>query len=148
MPYDHLVGGITPAGEGQDGVIWQGQNTYYLKAICETTFCFETFEPPGAFVPLHIHTSQDEFIYVLEGQLELQLAEAKLQANRGDLVRLPHGVPHAYANSSTTPARTVFWVSPAGKLKQLFDAIRGVEDFVEIVRISAAHDVIFLPRRG
>lgn len=140
-----LSAGITPCNAGQDGVVWHGRNSYYLKAICESTFCFETYEPPGAGVPLHIHTTQDEFIYVLEGQLAVQLAEERLRANVGDLVRLPRGIAHAYANMSDMPARTLFWVSPAGKLKQLFDAIRDIEDFAEIIRIAAEHDVMFLP---
>ena len=46
-----LVPGITQAGGGQDGVAWNVLgHRYWLKAECETTFCFETFDPPGTFV--------------------------------------------------------------------------------------------------
>ena len=98
-----LAAGITPAGEGQDGTTWNVLgHRYFLKAECESAFCFETLDPPGTFVPLHIHPTQDEFIYVLEGVFDLQLGDAKRQARVGDLVRMPRGLPHAYYNSNPT----------------------------------------------
>lgn len=144
-----LPAGITRAGEGQEGLTWNilGHN-YYHKALCETTFCFETYDPPGTFVPLHIHPNQDEFIYVLEGQLDLQLGDQKVKARPGDLVRMPQGIPHAYYNNGNSPTRALFWVSPAGKLKQLFDALHNLEDPIEVVSLSAKHDVNFLPPEG
>lgn len=143
-----LTAGITRAGEGEDGFTWQRQgrtSKVLLKAFCTTTFCFETSTPPGNAVSLHVHFAQDEFIYVVGGQVEVQLAEMHLQANTGDLVRVPRGVPHSYANLADVPARLLFWVSPAGGLKELFDGLQDVGEFAEVVRLAAEHDVIFLP---
>lgn len=141
-----LEAGITRAGEGQGSVVWNVLgHTYYLKAVCEAAFYFETYDPPGTFVPPHIHPTQDEFIYVLEGQLDLQLGEEKFRATAGDLVRMPRGIPHAYYNNSDAPTRALFSVSPAGKLKELFDALHNLTDPVEVVRLSAEHAVDFLP---
>ena len=124
-----LSPGITTAGAGQDEVSWNVLgHRYFLKAHGASCFCFETFDPPGTFVPLHIHPRQDEFIYMLEGTFDLQLGEAKVQARPGDLVRMPMGVPHAYYNNTTAPTRALFWVSPAGKLKELFDALHDLTD--------------------
>ena len=69
-----LDGGITRNGEGFDGVALNilGQ-TYYPKAWCESTFAFETNSEPGQHVPVHIHSTQDEFILVQEGELALKL---------------------------------------------------------------------------
>ena len=66
-------------------------------------------------------------------------------ARAGDLVRMPRGVPHGYFNKSDKPARALFWVSPARKLEALFEALDGVEDTGEAVRLSALHEVEFLP---
>jgi quercetin dioxygenase-like cupin family protein len=141
-----LDAGITRAGKGQDGVVWNVLgHTYYLKSVCESAFYFETYDPPGTGVPLHIHPVQDEFIYVLEGQLDLQLGDEKFKANPGDLVRMPQGIPHAYYNNGDVPTRALFSVSPAGKLKELFDALHNLTDPAEVVRLSAEHDVNFLP---
>jgi quercetin dioxygenase-like cupin family protein len=140
-----LAAGITRAGEGQDGVIWNVLgHTYFMMAQGEQCFCFETLDPPGTFVPLHIHPRQDEFIYVLEGTFDLQLGEQKLQAGPGDLVRMPMGIPHAYYNNSAAPTRAVFWVSPAGMLKALFDRLHNLTDIEEAIRISALHEVEFV----
>jgi quercetin dioxygenase-like cupin family protein len=140
-----LSAGISRAGEGQDKVVWNVLgHTYYLKALGPSCFCFETFDPPGTFVPLHIHPGQDEFIYVLEGTFDLQLGDQKRQARPGDLVRMPMGIPHAYYNNSQAPTRALFWVSPAGTLKELFDQLHELTDIHEAIRLSALHEVEFV----
>jgi quercetin dioxygenase-like cupin family protein len=141
-----LEGGITKHREGYGGVKWNilGQ-TYFPKASCEASFAFETNSDPGQFVPVHIHPTQDEFILVLEGTLDLKLDGKWTKAHAGDLVRMPRGVPHGYFNKSQTPARALFWVSPAGKLEALFNALHDLSDVPEVVRLSALHDVDFLP---
>jgi quercetin dioxygenase-like cupin family protein len=140
-----LPAGITRAGEGKDAVVWSVLgHSYYLKALSESCFCFETYDPPGTFVPLHVHPKQDEFIYMLEGTFDLQLGDAKVQAQPGDLVRMPMGIPHAYYNNTAAPTRALFWVSPAGRLKALFDQLHELTDIAEAMRISALHEVDFV----
>lgn len=140
-----LRAGITRAGEGEDAVVWHVLgHTYTMKAWGESSFCFETLDPPGTFVPLHIHPKQDEFIYMLEGTFDLQLGDAKVQASTGDLVRMPRGIPHSYANNTASPTRALFWVSPAGKLKELFDRLHELTDIEEAMRVSALHEVDFV----
>ena len=142
-----LSPGVTQAGAGQDQVVWNVLgHTYFLKAHCATTFCFETLDPPGTFVPLHVHPNQDEFIFMLEGVLDLQLGDTKTQAKPGDLVRMPKGIPHAYFNNGAVAARALFWVSPAGTLKDLFDELHNLTDVDEVVRLSALHEVDFVPQ--
>ncbi len=141
-----LDGGITPNGSGFEDVSWNilGQ-IYYPKAVCESTFAFETNSEPGQYVPVHIHPTQDEFILVQEGELDLKLDGKWSKAKAGDLVRMPRGVPHGYFNKSDKPARALFWVSPAGKLKDLFVELDALTDVETVVRLSAEHDVEFLP---
>jgi Cupin domain len=80
-----LAKGITPAGSGKAGpsqdVVWNILgHTYWLKAECDGCFIFETLDPPGTFVPPHIHPTQDEFIYMLDGTFDLYLDGAWTQA--------------------------------------------------------------------
>jgi uncharacterized RmlC-like cupin family protein len=133
-----LDGGITRNGTGTKLDIL-GQ-TYYLKAFCDTTFAFETNS-----LPVHIHPKQDEFILVLDGELDLKLDGVWSKARAGDLVRMPKGIPHGYFNKSDKLARALFWVSPAGALKDLFLELDGMSDPEAVVKVSAAHDVDFLP---
>jgi uncharacterized RmlC-like cupin family protein len=138
--------GITPAGEGFGGISWNilGQ-LYFPKALCDSTFALETNSLPGQFVPVHVHPTQDEFILVQEGVLDLKLDGIWTQAKAGDLVRMPRGIPHGYFNKSDKPARALFWVSPARQLEALFHALHNVADPAEAVRLSALHEVDFLP---
>lgn len=141
-----LDGGITRSGEGDDGAAWMilGQR-YFPKATCASSFAFETNSEPGQFVPVHIHPHQDEFILVQEGELSLKLDGVWSTARAGDLVRMPRGVPHGYFNKSDKPCRALFWVSPAGRLRELFETLHDMTDIPAIVQASAEHDVDFLP---
>jgi hypothetical protein len=98
-----LEKGITQNGTGYSGKTWNilGQ-VYFPKAVTDSTFAFETNSDPGQFVPVHIHPTQDEFILVQEGILDLKLDGIWVQAKAGDLVRLPR------------PARLLQQVGQAG----------------------------------
>ena len=137
-----LEKGITDRGTGYAGKSWNilGQ-VYFPKAVTDSTFAFETNSEPGQFVPVHIHPTQDEFILVQEGVLDLKLDGDWVQAKAGDLVRLPRGIPHGYFNKSDKPARALFWVSPMQKLEALFNQLHNFTDPAEVVRISAQHEV-------
>ncbi len=141
-----LEKGITGNGVGYKETTWNilGQ-TYYPKAICDSTFAFETNSAPGDFVPVHIHPTQDEFILVQEGELDLKLDGVWTKAREGDVVRMPRGIPHGYFNKSDKPCRALFWVSPAGKLRELFEELHDMTDVEAVVKVSAEHDVDFLP---
>jgi quercetin dioxygenase-like cupin family protein len=141
-----LEKGITQNGKGYAGVTWNilGQ-TYFPKAVGESTFAFETNSAPGQFVPVHVHPTQDEFILVQEGELDLKLDGVWTKARAGDLVRMPKGIPHGYFNKSDKPARALFWVSPARQLKDLFDALHDLTDVPRVIELSAQHEVNFLP---
>ncbi|KQT44596.1 cupin [Aureimonas sp. Leaf454] len=141
-----LEKGITLNGASEAGKTWNILGQVYLpKAIGASTFAFETNSLPGQFVPVHIHPTQDEFILVQEGVLDLKLDGVWTKAGPGDLVKMPRGIPHGYFNKSDKPARALFWVSPAAKLVELFEQLDGLADPAEVVRISAEHEVDFLP---
>ena len=140
--------GITKAGEGFDHVSWNilGQ-TYIPKQVSETSFSWHATFPPDTFVPPHIHPTQDEFIYMLEGQFELMLDGKIVVANPGDLVRMPMGLPHGIFNKSGRTVKCFFWVAPTRRLYDLFWAIHNMPEQTpaEVVALSAKHEVDFLP---
>jgi quercetin dioxygenase-like cupin family protein len=138
--------GITLPGEGDAGTVWNilGQ-TYYMKESSDTSFAFEVVGEPGTFVPPHIHPTQDEFIYVLDGAMELTLDGQLHQIATGGLARMPMGIPHGYKNVGTNTVRALFWVAPARKLHELFSRLHNLTDPAEVVRISASCEVEFLP---
>ena len=70
--------------------------------------------PRALAAPMHTHEREDEYTYVLEGEIGVQIGEEVLVAQPGDLVFKPRGVPHAIWNASDEPARALEIISPAG----------------------------------
>src|ERR671935_2066498 len=71
--------------------------------------------PPRALgAPLHTHRNEDEYSYVLEGRVGVQLGDDVIEAGPGELVFKPRGVPHAFWNAGDEPARLLELISPAG----------------------------------
>lgn len=143
-----LTAGVTRANEGIDAITWSilGQ-TYVPKTLSEDSFSWHATFPPGTFVPPHIHPSQDEFIYMLEGRLDLVLDGQESHALPGDLIRLPRNVPHGLFNKSDTPVKCLFWVAPTGRLYDLFWAIHSMKEQnpAEVVALAARYEIDFLP---
>lgn len=120
-------------------------HVYTPKLLSERAFVWHAHIPDDTFVPPHIHTTQDEWITVLGGTLEVEFGDEVVRAATGDLVRMPMGRPHGVFNRSGADAAALFGVAPAGKLFGLFQRLDGLTDPAELVRISAEHDVDFLP---
>jgi quercetin dioxygenase-like cupin family protein len=143
-----LTAGITKAGTGIEGISWSilGQ-TYVPKHLSETSFSWHATLPPGTFVPPHIHPTQDEFIYLFEGRLDLVLDGRDFVATPGDLIRLPTQIAHGIFNKSDQTVKCLFWVSPTRRLYDLFWAIHSMKEQTppEVVALSAKHEVVFLP---
>lgn len=63
---------------------------------------------------MHTHWYEDEYTYVLEGEVGVQIGDEVHVARPGDLVFKPRGAPHAFWNAGGTPARAFEIISPAG----------------------------------
>jgi quercetin dioxygenase-like cupin family protein len=141
-----LAPGIARKGEGIDGVHWNilGQ-VYTPKQITEECFSWHATFPIETFVPPHVHPTQDEYILLLDGTLDLVLGDATLQANTGDLVSMPRGIPHGIFNNSGRDVRCFFWVTPTGKLVDLFRKIHNMARPDEVTALAPDFEVEFLP---
>jgi mannose-6-phosphate isomerase-like protein (cupin superfamily) len=64
--------------------------------------------------PVHTHRNEDEYSYVLEGRIGVQLGDEVLECGPGELVFKPRGVAHAFWNAGDEPARLLELISPAG----------------------------------
>ena len=82
----------------------------------ETGGCFalvETRARRGEGPPRHVHTREDEVVYVLEGRLIIYRAEERVDAPAGACVLLPRGGEHTYRVESEE-ARLLIFLMPAG----------------------------------
>ncbi len=74
---------------------------------------FEAVYPPGQGVPPHIHRSDEEAIYVLEGELEGRIGDRTVRATAGSFQLIPRGTVHSSSNPGPGPARALIVFSPS-----------------------------------
>lgn len=74
--------------------------------------------------PLHLHLNQEEWFYVMEGEVALQVGEQRVKLHAGESVLAPRRIPHTFSSVGPSPARMLIAFCPAGKMEQYF---RGVE---------------------
>ena len=70
--------------------------------------------PRALAAPMHTHEHEEEYTYVLEGEVGVQIGEEVLVAKPGNLVFKPRGVPHAFWNAADELARALEMISPSG----------------------------------
>jgi mannose-6-phosphate isomerase-like protein (cupin superfamily) len=88
--------------------------------------------------PLHVHHTDDEAWYVLEGSLRFQIADDIFELGPGGAALAPQGTPHAYGNARRGEmARYLLVMTP--KIRALVQALHEPEatDYAAIFR---AHD--------
>ena len=97
----------------------------------------------GKGTPLHIHLSQDEIFYVLEGSYYFQVGDEKFKLSKGDSIFMPRKVPHAWTQVSETGKMTVVF-QPAGKMENFFVTVAALDHeptLAEMQTIFAANDM-------
>ena len=70
--------------------------------------------PRHLAAPLHRHSREDEYSFVLEGRLGALLGDEVVYAGPGDLVFKPRNQWHTFWNAGDQPARILEIISPAG----------------------------------
>ena len=99
---------------------------WFINSLADvlTDGLVEMHTPPGDQPPLHVHRTEDEGFYVLEGELCLWVGEERIVLRPGEFANAPAGVPHTYRVVSEERARYLV-TSPTG------DFIRFVRSFGE-----------------
>jgi mannose-6-phosphate isomerase-like protein (cupin superfamily) len=100
-------------------------------------------EPRALAAPLHRHSREDEYSYVLEGRVGADLGGQIVFGEPGDLIFKPRGQWHTFWNAGDTPARILEIISPAG-FEKFFDqatdmAARGELDPAKLVALAAEY---------
>ena len=91
-------------GEGES--LWFLGSHTSVKASAETTggrvAVIEHLSPRGSGSPLHVHSREDEWFYVIEGELTFWVGGQVIDAPAGSFVYGPRGIPHTFLVSSET----------------------------------------------
>lgn len=120
-------------------------------------------EPHALAAPMHRHSREDEYSFVLEGRVGADLGGEIVYAETGDLIFKPRGQWHTFWNAGDGPARILEIISPAG-FEKFFDKMTelaargelnparmgtlaseyGAEvDIASVPRLVAAHGLTF-----
>jgi mannose-6-phosphate isomerase-like protein (cupin superfamily) len=101
--------------------------------------------PPRALAaPMHLHEREDEYSFVLEGRVGVQVGDEVGEAGPGELVFKPRGVPHAFWNPGDRPARLLELISPGG-FENYFEEMAlllsadGPPDFEALAEVQARY---------
>jgi mannose-6-phosphate isomerase-like protein (cupin superfamily) len=70
--------------------------------------------PRALAAPLHLHTREDEYSFVLEGRMGAMLGDDVVEAGPGDLVFKPRNQWHTFWNAGDEPCRILEIIAPAG----------------------------------
>lgn len=88
---------------------------------------FEVVVAPQGGTPPHRHSRENESFDVLEGAIEFQLDERTVTATSGTFLHSPQGQLHRFTNTTTTPAKILIWVTPAGFEKFIAEVGKAVD---------------------
>jgi mannose-6-phosphate isomerase-like protein (cupin superfamily) len=108
---------VVPPGDGRtddlgDGLgvafkLW-GQDTGGAIAVVEHPFAV------GTLVTAHLHTREDEYSIVTEGEIGFRSGDREVVLGPGGYITKPRGELHAMWNAGSVPARMIEIISPAG----------------------------------
>ena len=113
---------VVEPGEGRAGVLLDGIGVVFKLDGVDTGGALSVVEHPfavGALVPPHIHTREDEFSIVLEGEIGFRSEDQEVVLGPGGYIVKPRNEVHAMWNAGKVPARMIEIISPAG-FEQLF----------------------------
>ena len=100
-----------PGGEANDCKV-SGKDTG--GAMCVFEFTGASGGPP------HVHYEQDEWIYVLQGRLEVLVGDKRSQLDAGESIFMPRKVKHMWVGVNGKPAKIINVYQPAGKMEDFF----------------------------
>lgn len=134
---DRSIGAITV------GFRLSGEHTGGQVAVVEHAF------PPGALVPPHIHTLEDEFSIVTAGAIGFRSGPDEVVLEAGGYITKPRGELHTMWNAGDTEARMIEVITPAGFerfFRELADLVQdGPPDPAAVAELSAGYGLFMDP---
>jgi mannose-6-phosphate isomerase-like protein (cupin superfamily) len=109
--------------------------------VCDSFVVAEWTDPgthPGRPIAgLHLHRSDDEAWFVLEGRLGFRVGDAEREVGAGQWQLVTRGTPHSYWNAQAAPTRYLLVMTP--RIHRLIEALHaGNRD--DFARIFEEHD--------
>ena len=84
------------------------------KQTGEKFTAFLNISPPGCGPGPHYHEREDEWFYIVEGQVSFLMNGTWTDVFPGDCIYSPRGSVHAFKNNTDQPIRVFMNIAPAG----------------------------------
>jgi quercetin dioxygenase-like cupin family protein len=149
--------------QGEGETLWSFGALATVKASTKMTgggvFVMELLAPKGSGSPLHVHHREDEWFYVLEGELAFWVGGRVIAAPSGSFVFGPRDIPHTFMVTSDL-ARFLLVTEPGefeGFVRELSEPARtptppppptGPPDMERILRTAARYGLEILGPPG
>jgi len=121
------IGEAHPVGAGQDRLGEKhllGFSTILFKVLPRETdgslFVIEHKGLGHGGPPVHFHLHQDEWFYVMEGEVLFQVAGERRTLRAGESVLGPRRIPHGFMGVGEKPAHMIIAFTPAGMMEAFF----------------------------
>ncbi len=124
FPASHFLPTLTDSGDGPSFTML-GTPMRLIATAAGTDGRFTVFEqvtPAGWGPPRHIHSREDEVVYILEGTYEIWLGDERRTVSAGACAILPRDIPHGFRNAGSAPGRLLCVIVPGG-LEEYFVAL-------------------------
>jgi mannose-6-phosphate isomerase-like protein (cupin superfamily) len=110
---------ILSSGESRGGkpLSLLGETIHIKISSADTGGRFTIIEEtsmPGGGPPVHVHSREDEWFYVLEGSFFFDVDGNRTTVFQGGSVFAPRGVPHTFRSVSPAPGRLLVMMQPGG----------------------------------
>ena len=124
---------------GGTGVVFRlnGQVTTGSFAVVE-----HPLRPMTLAAPIHTHMREDEYSYILEGEVTFLIDGQVWTAKPGGWVCKPRGIPHTFWNGLPNPARILEIISPAGFEGYFSEMAAALQDREQMARIRDKYGLI------
>jgi DNA-binding transcriptional MerR regulator/quercetin dioxygenase-like cupin family protein len=78
--------------------------------------------------PYHLNHEQDEWVYVVDGDLDLVVGEKRFRAGAGESVFIPRKVAHGWGPVDDKPCKVINIHQPAGKIEEFLREVGNLRD--------------------
>jgi mannose-6-phosphate isomerase-like protein (cupin superfamily) len=112
------------AGQTLDNPV-SGEQIVFKKTAADTDGEYLEIElrlaPDGKVPGMHVHPEQEERFEVLAGRMRFRMGMKTIDAGPGDVVTVPAGKAHKFANAGEETAVVYVTVTPALEMERLFE---------------------------
>jgi quercetin dioxygenase-like cupin family protein len=143
---------VLPDGAGRGGVLNIFGQTITEKIVSDDSdglyYIVRQTSEPGSGVPPHVHTLEDEIVFINSGEYEVFLDGKVSKAGPGTILNFPRGIYHGYR--AVGAAGDMSWViTPGASFQAFFRELAtfppGPPDVKRLDALHAKHGITMPP---